>query len=81
MTEYTRRLSDKILLAFNQACDQGQLEAAGLLVQALELALTRHGGPNAVDHRQNLQPVIDAYARLQALTDARPQPAMPTRIR
>jgi hypothetical protein len=67
MTEYARRLSDKILFAFNQACDQGYHDVAEILLRALELALTRQGGPGKVDHRQNLQAVTDAYARLQAL--------------
>jgi hypothetical protein len=67
MTEYTRRLSDKILFAFNQSCDQGFYDVADHLLRALELALTRQGGRGSVDHRQNMQPVTDAYARLQAL--------------
>lgn len=67
MTEYTRRLSDKILFAFNQACDQRYFDVAEVLLRALELALTRQGGRGNVDHRQNLQAVTDAYARLEAL--------------
>ena len=69
MTEYTRRLSDKILFAFNQACDQHYYDVAEHLLRALELALTRQGGPGKVDHRQDMQPVTDAYARLQALKE------------
>jgi hypothetical protein len=41
MTQFTRRLSDKILAAFDQACEQRQLEVAEHLVRALELTLTR----------------------------------------
>ncbi len=73
MTEYTRRLSDKILFAFNQACDQGFFDVADVLIRALELALTRQGGFNKTDNRQNMQAVTDAYSRLQALKDAHPQ--------
>jgi hypothetical protein len=69
MTEYTRRLSDKILFAFNQACDQKFYDVAEQLIRALELALTRQGGRGSVDHRQDMQPVTDAYARLQALKE------------
>ena len=69
MTEYTRRLSDKILFAFNQACDQKFYDVAEQLIRALELALTRQGGRGNVDHRENMQPVTDAYARLQALKE------------
>jgi hypothetical protein len=67
MTEYTRRLSDKILFAFNQACDQGFYDVAEQLLRALELTLTRQGGRASVEHRNDMQPVTDAYERLQAL--------------
>ena len=70
MTEYTRRLSDKILFAFNQACDQGYFDVAEVLIKALELALTRQGGAGRTDNRQNLQAVTDAYSRLQTLKSA-----------
>ena len=75
MTEYTRRLSDKILFAFNQACDNGFYDVAEQLLRALELALTRQGGRGNVDHRADMQPVTDAYARLQALKDLHRNPA------
>jgi hypothetical protein len=45
MTVYTRRLSDKILLAFDQACETGSLDCAELLLKALEMSLTSMGGP------------------------------------
>jgi hypothetical protein len=67
MTVYTRRLSDKILLAFDQACDVGALECAELLLKALELALTSIGGPGAVERRINMEPYIHAFERLEAL--------------
>jgi len=62
-----RRLSDKILDAFNQACDRRELEVAELLVKALEATLTRAGGRGHVDKRRELGPVVEAYARLQRL--------------
>lgn len=62
-----RRLSDKILAAFDQACDRQEVEVAELLVKALELALTRTGGKGNVDKRQELGPVLEAYARLERL--------------
>lgn len=70
MTEYTRRLSDKILFAFNQACDQGYFDVAEVLIKALELALTRQGGYGKTDNRTNMQAVTDAYTRLQTLKSA-----------
>jgi hypothetical protein len=68
---YDRRLSDKLLVAFDQACDQKFVPVAELLLRALEIALTREGGAKRVDQRQDLGPVIAAYARLKELQDAR----------
>lgn len=62
-----RRLSDKLLSAFDQACERGELDVAELLVRALELTLTRAGGKGSVDQRLELGPVIETYARLKQL--------------
>ena len=62
-----RRLSDKVLAAFNQACDRGYIDIAEMLLRCLELALTREGGANSDDKRTELGAVIDAYSRLLAL--------------
>jgi hypothetical protein len=62
-----RRLSDKILAAFDQACERGELDVAELLVRALELTLTRTGGKGSVDQRVELGPVVETYARLRQL--------------
>jgi hypothetical protein len=60
-----RRLSDKILAAFNQACDRHEFEVAELLLRALEITLTRMGGYNRADKRENMDPLSEAFARLQ----------------
>jgi hypothetical protein len=65
---YTRRLSDKILWAFDQAIDQHATGVAGLLMQALELALTSEGGPGKTDRREDLDYVMRAYDKLRAAT-------------
>jgi hypothetical protein len=65
--ERARRLSDKILSAFDQACEQKQIEVAEHLLRALEICLTRHGGRGKEDKRGELGPVVEAYARLEAL--------------
>jgi hypothetical protein len=62
-----RRLSDKLLSAFDQACQRGELDVAELLVRALELTLTRSGGKGNVDQRAAMGPVIETYARLKEL--------------
>ena len=38
---YTRRLTDRILIAFHHACDQGDFEVAEQLLDILEMMLTR----------------------------------------
>lgn len=67
MSEPLRRLSDKILAAFTQACDQRENDVAELLVRALDLTLTRQAGDDKKDHRNELGQVAEAYARLKAL--------------
>lgn len=62
-----RRLSDKILSAFDQACERGELDVAEMLVRALELTLTRTGGRGSVDQRIELGPVVETYARLKQM--------------
>jgi hypothetical protein len=69
MAHYDRRLSDKLLAAFDQACDQKLVAVAELLLRALETVLTNEGGAGVVDKRQDLGPVIAAYARLKELQD------------
>jgi len=66
-----RRLSDKILLAFDQACAQRDVAVAEHLIRALEIALTKEGGPDRSDNRKELGPVFDAYDRLKALREGR----------
>jgi hypothetical protein len=40
-TRYTRRLSDHLLIAFHHACDQGEVEVARRLLDALEFMVRR----------------------------------------
>ncbi len=67
MTQKNRRLCDKILIAFHQACDQGELDTAEHLLRALELSLSHFGGPQATEKRDHLGPVAEAHSRLLAL--------------
>lgn len=67
MSHPRRRLSDKIIDAFNMACDQGQLDTAEHLLHALEVAVTRYGGHPQADKRKSIAEVVDAYERLQTL--------------
>ena len=49
---HTRRLSDKVKLAFEQACDDGELVTAAELLAILELVLLRN--PPAAEYRDNV---------------------------
>lgn len=67
MTLNERRLGDRILVALDLALEQRHLEVAEHLARALEEALTRFGGPDAVDHRDLSTGMIQAFERLSAL--------------
>jgi hypothetical protein len=61
---YTRRLSDKILLAFHAACDQGDYEIAEQLLHVLEKMLSRRMIPPAAERRKNIESLVAAHERL-----------------
>jgi hypothetical protein len=69
MSELPRRLSDKLLAAFDQACEQGQVEIAELVLKAIELVLTQEAAPVERERRSHLGPVIEAFGRLKALRE------------
>ena len=65
---YTRRLSDKILVAFHQACDQADFEVAERLLHVLEMALNRL--PSVADKRRgrhDMETLVAAHERLWQL--------------
>ena len=64
---YTRRLSDKIMLAFHDACDQGDFEVAERLLQVLEMMLIQRSLPAAGNRRRNLDTLVAAHERLWEL--------------
>ncbi len=63
---YTRRLSDKILIAFHQACDGGELDVAGELLRVCVVVLNRPAHPGR-DRRRNVETLVAAYERLWLL--------------
>jgi hypothetical protein len=64
---YTRRLSDKILIAFHQACDQRDIEIAGRLLDVLEFMVHRtHHLPDGKDRRSK-ESLVAAHERLWLL--------------
>jgi hypothetical protein len=61
---YTRRLSDKILVAFHQACDQADLDVAEQLLNILEMMLTRRPLSPDAARRRNMESLVAAHERL-----------------
>ncbi len=59
-----RRLSDKILIAFHQACDQGDFEVADQLLRVLEMMLTRRSVTPDANRRRNIETLVAAHERL-----------------
>jgi hypothetical protein len=64
---HTRRLSDKILIAFHHACDQGDYEVAEELLRILEVMLTRRPVAPDVNRRKNMESLVAAHERLWLL--------------
>jgi len=61
---YSRRLSDKILIAFHHACDQIDYEIAERLLHILETMLTRRTVPPDSNRRKSIESLVAAHERL-----------------
>ena len=61
---HTRRLSDKLLVAFHHACDTSDLEVAKRLLDLLELMLVRRPIYADRDRRRNVEGLVAAHKRL-----------------
>ena len=61
---HSRRLSDKVLVAFHHACDTQDLETATELLQTLENMLTRRPSSPDGNRRRNMESLIAAHERL-----------------
>ena len=61
---YSRRLSDKVLIAFHHACDQSDFEVAEQLLHILEMMLTRRPLTPDGTRRRNMESLIAAHERL-----------------
>jgi len=64
---YTRRLSDKILIAFHHACDQNDFEIAEQLLRILETMITRRPAAPDQNRRKNMESLVAAHERLWLL--------------
>ena len=61
---HTRRLSDKILVSFHQACDTGEFEVADQLLAILDRMMARRPMPTEGNRRRNMESLVAAYERL-----------------
>jgi len=61
---YSRRLPDKILIAFHHACDQADFEVAEQLLRVLEMMLTRRPLMPDGNRRRSMESLVAAYERL-----------------
>ncbi|MFT8245371.1 hypothetical protein [Roseomonas sp. BN140053] len=66
----SRRLADKLLLAFHHACDQNELSLAWRLLALVEVAHERAAGSDLGERRRNIGPLVAAHERLWALRHA-----------
>ena len=61
---HSRRLSDKILIAFHHCCDQGDFEVAEQLLRILEMMLTRRPVSPDTNRRRSMESLVAAHERL-----------------
>ncbi len=61
---HTRRLEDKLLVAFHHACDVADIEVARHVLQLLELMLARKPVQLDPNRRRNIEGLVAAHERL-----------------
>lgn len=61
---HTRRLEDKLLVAFHHACDVSDIEVARHVLQILELMLSRKPSQPDPNRRRNMEGLVAAHERL-----------------
>ena len=61
---HSRRLSDKVLIAFHHACDQGDYEVAEQLLHVLEMMLRRRALSPDLNRRRSMDTLVAAHERL-----------------
>ena len=69
----TRRLPDKILVAFHHACDLADLEVAEALLRTIELILTRRPIQPGFGRRRDMETLVAAHERLWLLRYPKPE--------
>ena len=64
VVRHGRRLADKILVAFHQACDLADYEVAESLLRLLELMVSRRPPPSDGNRRRSMESLVAAHERL-----------------
>lgn len=64
LPRHTRRLSDKVLVAFHHACDTSDLETAEQLLATLEMMLNRRTATPDSNRRRSIESLVAAHERL-----------------
>jgi hypothetical protein len=64
LPRHTRRLSDKVLVAFHHACDTSDLEVAEQLLATLEMMLNRRSPNPDSNRRRSIESLVAAHERL-----------------
>ncbi|MEN9500052.1 MAG: hypothetical protein RIS83_1871 [Pseudomonadota bacterium] len=64
---HTRRLSDKLLIAFHHACDQSDFDVANDLLVILEKMLRRPLAGTDANRRKSMENLVAAHERLWML--------------
>ncbi|MGI4796511.1 MAG: hypothetical protein ACRYG8_21120 [Janthinobacterium lividum] len=61
---HTRRLSDKLFVAFHQACDTAELDVAEQLLGILEKMMSKRSTTNESNRRRHMEGLVAAFERL-----------------
>ena len=61
---HSRRLEDKLLIAFHHACDVADIEVARHVLQIIELMLARRPAQPDPSRRRNIEAFVAAHERL-----------------
>ena len=64
LPRHSRRLSDKILIAFHHACDQTDFDVAEQLLAVLESMLRQRPMTPDANRRRSMDSLVAAYERL-----------------
>ena len=61
---HSRRLEDKLLVAFHHACDTSDLEVAEHVLRVLEMMLARRPIQTDGSRRRNMESLVAAHERM-----------------